>query len=57
MIIIIIIITYGQCVRGTKEVRDPRTWDWLKRGTLKKETEALLTAASGPSGLLHQEHD
>ena len=28
-----------------KEVRDPYTWDWLKRGTLKKETEGLLTAA------------
>ena len=30
---------------GTEDVRDPRTWDWLKRGTLKKETECLLTAA------------
>ena len=32
-------------VRGTEAVRDPWTWDWLKRGTLKKETEGLLTAA------------
>ena len=35
----------GQYVRGTEEVRDPRRWDWLKRGPLKKETEGLLTAA------------
>ena len=28
-----------------KEVRDSYTWDWLERGTLKKETEGLLTAA------------
>lgn len=31
-------------VRCTEEVRDPQTWDWPKRATLKKETEGLLTA-------------
>ena len=36
---------HGQYVRGTEDVRDPRAWDWLKRGTLKKETEDLLAAA------------
>lgn len=32
-------------IRGTEEVRDPQTWDWLKRGALKKDTEDILTAA------------
>ena len=36
---------HRQNVRGTEEVRDLRTWDWRKRGILKKETEGLLTAA------------
>ena len=36
---------HRQYVRGTEEVRDLRTWDWLKRGILKKETEGLLTTA------------
>ena len=26
-------------------MRDPDSWDWLKRGTIKKETEGLITAA------------
>ena len=36
---------HGQYVRGTKEVKDQQTWDLQKRGTLKKGTERLLTAA------------
>ena len=35
----------GKYGRSIEEVRDPRTWDGLKRGTLKKETEGHLTAA------------
>lgn len=34
---------HGQYVRRTEELRDPQIWDWLKRATLKKETEGLLT--------------
>ena len=29
-------------IRGTEELRDPQTWDWLKRGALKKDTEDIL---------------
>ena len=36
---------HGQYVRGTEEVKDRQTWDLLIRGTLKKGTERLLTAA------------
>ena len=36
---------HGQYVRDTEEVKDQQTWDLLKRGTLKKGTERLLTAA------------
>ena len=35
---------HGQFFRGT-ENRDERSWEWLKRGKLKKETELLLFAA------------
>ena len=35
---------HGQFFRGT-ENRDERSWEWLKRGKLKKETEGLLFAA------------
>ena len=31
--------------RGTENIRDSESWNWLKRGTLKKETGGLLTAA------------
>ena len=36
---------HGQFVRGTENIRDSESWNWLKRGTMKKETEGLLTAA------------
>lgn len=36
---------HGQYVRGTEEVKDRQTWNLLIRGTLKKGTERLLTAA------------
>ena len=35
---------HGQFFRDT-ENRDERSWEWLKRGKLKKETEGLLFAA------------
>ena len=35
---------HGQFFRGT-ENRDERSWEWLKRGKLKKETEGLLFVA------------
>ena len=37
--------SHGQFVKGTENIRDSESWNWLKRGTLKKETEGLLTAA------------
>ena len=36
---------HGQFVRGTESIRDSESWNWLKRDTMKKETEGLLTAA------------
>ena len=36
---------HGQYVRSTEEIRDHKSWNWLKRGTLKKETEGTLMAA------------
>ena len=36
---------HGQYVRSTEEMRDHKSWNWLKRGTLKKETEGTLMAA------------
>ena len=32
-------------MRSTDKKRDPKSWEWLKRGRLKKETEGLLMAA------------
>ena len=36
---------HGQFFRATEEDRDERTWDWLRKGRLKRETEGLVTAA------------
>ena len=36
---------HGQFYRKTEEDRDESSWDWLKRGKLKKETEGMLMAA------------
>ncbi len=36
---------HGQFFRSTEEESHPRSWNWLKKGWLKKETEGLLTAA------------
>ena len=36
---------HGKFVRGTEEESGSKTWAWLKKGDLKKETEGLLTAA------------
>ena len=36
---------HGQFMRQTKEVRSEESWLWLKRGTLKRETESLIAAA------------
>ena len=35
----------GHFLRSTEDVRDSLSWDWLKGGILKKDTEGLLTAA------------
>ena len=36
---------HGQFLRQTEEIRDDATWDWLRKGDLKKETEGMITAA------------
>ena len=36
---------HGQFLRKTDEDRDDSTWEWLKHGSIKKETEGLLMAA------------
>ena len=36
---------HGQYLRQTEGFRAQETWQWLKRGTLKRETEALIVAA------------
>ena len=35
----------GHFLRSTEDVRDSLSWDLLKGGILKKDTEGLLTAA------------
>ena len=36
---------HGQFLKATEEVRGKRSWDWLKKGYLKKETESTIVAA------------
>ena len=36
---------HGQHMRQTEEICSERTWNWLKQGILKKETEGLILAA------------
>ena len=36
---------HGQFPRQTEPVRGGKSWSWLERGELKKETEGLLMAA------------
>ena len=40
---------HGEFVRGTENIRDSESCNWLKRGTMKKEMEGLLTAAQDQS--------
>ena len=36
---------HGKFWNESKDVRGERSWDWLKGGHLRKETEALVCAA------------
>ena len=36
---------HGQFRKGTVEIRSKRSWDWLKKSYLKKETESTIVAA------------
>ena len=36
---------HGQFLPQTEEIRDDDTWDWLRKGELKKETEGMITVA------------
>ena len=38
-------LLHGQFRKATEEVRSKRSWDWLKKGYLKKETESAIVAA------------
>ena len=40
---------HGRFLRCTEEVASSKTWEWLRRGELKKETEGLITAAQDES--------
>ena len=35
---------HGQFLCQTEEIRDDATWDWLRKGDLKKETEGITAA-------------
>ena len=36
---------HGQFLRDIEEVADEKTWNWMKNGHLKRETESLIIAA------------
>ena len=36
---------HGQFIRETEKVADKQSWNWLKQGELKRETESLIFAA------------
>ena len=36
---------HGQFYRATEKVKSKRSWDWLRKGYLKKETESTIIAA------------
>ena len=36
---------HGQFVRQTEEILWNESWFWLKKGSLKRETESLIMAA------------
>ena len=36
---------HGQFTKATEEVSSKRSWDWLKKGYSKKETESTIVAA------------
>ena len=40
---------HGRFLRCTEEVASSKTWEWLRREELKKETEGLITAAQDQS--------
>ena len=36
---------HGQFRKGTDDIRGGKSWDWLKKGYLKRETESTIIAA------------
>ena len=40
---------HGRFLRCTEEMASSKTWEWLRRDELKKETEGLITAAQDQS--------
>ena len=43
----------GQHLRETEENSAKETWQWMKRGSLKRETESLIIAAQGQALRIH----
>ena len=35
---------YGRCKRLTRDISHEKTWTWLRKGNLKRETKSLLIA-------------
>ena len=42
---------HGQFVRETEDQSNEETWSWLRQGSLKRETEALIIAAQDQARL------
>lgn len=40
---------HGQLLCQTEKIRDGRSWNWIKKGDLKKKTEGLIMAAQDPA--------
>ena len=38
-------VLHGQFQKATEKVKGNKSWDWLKKGYLKKETESTIIAA------------
>ena len=44
---------YGHFNWQTSEISHEKTWTWLRKGNLKKETESLIIAAKNNNVITH----
>ena len=42
---------HGQFIRDTEEVADEKSWNWIRNGHLKRETESMAGWARGSIGI------